>query len=290
MIKKGVIAAAGRGTRFLPAVKEYPKELLPILEKPNIQYLVEELIGAGISEIAIVHRHGDPAIKRYFTPNLELENYLKKTGKEEALKSLRFIWKKVKVFKFIPQPRSLPYGNASPVLAAKNFVGSDSFVFMFGDDLILEEKIGDYLSKLINIFDKYKISAVLGSQEVPWEEISRYGSVEYKKDKTYPNRAIAVLEKVSSKEAPSNIAQLGRFVFSPKVFSVLSKQKARNNELWLADAVNTLAKEDVVIAEPVVKGEWLTTGDPLRWLKANIKFALKREDFKGELKEFLKNV
>lgn len=288
MVTKGLIAAAGRGTRFLPVVKSYPKELVPILEKPNIQYLVEEMIGAGIEEIAIVHRHGDPSIKKYFTPDKELEDYLKQNGKEDFLKSLTEIWSKVKLFKFIPQGRSLPYGNASPILAAKGFLKNDPFVFMFGDDLILEPTAGSYIKKLINLYEKYSPGVVLGAQEVPWSEINRYASIEYVKDKKYPNRAVKVLEKLEKDKAPSNIAQIGRFVVSSKIFSVLAKQGlSRDNELWFADAVNTLAKDDVAIAQPVENGRWMTTGDPLRWLKANIDFALAREDLKKEIKEFM---
>ena len=288
MVTKGLIAAAGRGTRFLPVVKSYPKELVAILEKPNIQYLVEELIGAGVNEIAIVHRHGDSSIKRYFTPDKELEDYLKKNNKKEFLNSLREIWKKAKVLRFIPQGRSLPYGNASPILAAKGFLKNDPFVFMFGDDLILEPVAGGYVKKLINLYEEYSPGIVLGAQEVPWSEINRYASIEYVKDKKYPNRAVQVLEKLEKDKAPSNIAQIGRFVVSSKIFSVLAKQGlSRDNELWFADAVNTLAKDDVAIAQPVENGRWMTTGDPLRWLKANIDFALAREDLKGEIKEFM---
>lgn len=289
-IKKGVIAAAGRGTRFLPVVKAYPKELIAILGKPNIQYLVEELIAAGISEIAIVHRHGDSSIKHYFTPDRELEKYLRQTGKTQALQSLKIIWEKVKVFRFIPQPRRLPYGNASPVLAAKSFAGQDPFVFMFGDDLIFEQKPGEYLLELMNIFCKYKPAAVLGAQKVAWSEISKYGSIKYKKDKYYPNRAAAILEKMPKDKAPSNIAQIGRFVVSAKIFPFLESQQVRNRELWFTDAVNTLAKEDLVIAQPIKRGKWLTTGDPPNWLKANIELALGEDDFQKEMRKFLKNV
>ena len=288
MVKKAIIAAAGRGTRFLPTVKAYPKELVPILEKPIIQYLVEELIGAGVDQIAIVHRHGEPSLKRYFTPDKELEKYLCQTGKSHFLSSLKEIWQKVKILKFIPQPRCLPYGNASPVLAAKSFVGKDSFVFMFGDDLVLEKKPGNYLATLIKIFEKYQPAVVLGVQEVPWKEINRYASIKYIKDKKYPNRAVAVLEKLPAKKAPSNVAQFGRFVVSPKIFSVLAKQKiSSGGELWFADTVNTLAAQGVVIAEPIKNGKWLTTGDPLRWLKANIELALVKKEYKKKLRDFL---
>ena len=290
-IKKAVIAAAGRGTRFLPTVKAYPKELVPILSKPNIQYLVEELIGAGIEEICIVHRHGDNHLKKYFSPDKELEEYLRKTGKESFLDSLRVIWKKVRVFRFLPQPRHLPYGNASPVLAARAFINNQPFVYMFGDDLVLEKKPGNYLRRLIEIYQKYQPGIVLGVQRVPWEEINRYASIRYQKDSRYPHRAAEVLEKLPPDKAPSNVAQFGRFVVSPKIFAVLKNQSlSRDNELWFADAVNTLAREDIAIAEPIKEGEWLTTGDPLRWLKANLKVFWQETEkkTKEEFREWMK--
>lgn len=288
-IKKGLIAAAGRGTRFLPVVKGYPKELVPVLGKPNIQYLVEELIGAGIDEIAIVHRHGNQQLKRYFTPDSELEEYLKKTGKENLLDSLRLIWKKAKIC-FIPQSRRLPYGNASPILAAKGFIGSDNFVYLYGDDLILEEKTGVYLKHLIEIFVKYQPEVVAAAVKVPLNLVSRLSSVKYRKDRKYPHRVEMVVEKPSLKQTYSNVSLIGRFIVSSKIFSVLAKQKIARGELWFTNAVNTLAGQGVVIAKPISKGEWLTTGDPLRWLKANIKFGLKDKDMSQELKKFLRSI
>lgn len=290
-VKKGVIASAGWSTRFLPAVKAYAKHLVPILDKPNLQYLVEELIGANIKKIAIVHRHGEKSIRNHFAPDQELEEYLQESGKEECLKSLKFIRKNLKTLRFIPQPRRLPYGNASPVLAAKNFINNESFVFMFGDDLIIEDQPGNYLHHLIKIFEKYQPAVVLGTQKVPQNEINRYASIKYIKDVHYPNRAAEVLEKLPADQAPSLFAQFGRFVISPKIFTVLEKQKlGRGDEFWLADANNLLAKEDVVIAEPIKNGHWITTGDPFRWLKANIEIGLKDKRIASELKKFLKTV
>lgn len=288
-VTKGVIAAAGRGTRFLPVTKAYPKELIAILDKPNIQYLVEEMIGAGINQINIVHRVGDKKIAEYFTPDQELENFLKENHKESLLVSLKKIWNKAKIY-FTPQDPHLPYGNASPILSVKDFIGQDPFVYMFGDDLVIEENPGDYLSHLIKIYQKYQPAVVLGVQEVPWEEINRYASIKYLDDPKYPNRAAEVLEKLPADQAPSNMAQFGRFVVSNKIFSVLEKQGlSRDNELWFADANNTLAKEDVAIAEPITNGEWLTTGDPWRWLKVNLVLALKDPKISTNLKSFLKS-
>lgn len=288
-VTKGVIAAAGRGTRFLPTTKAYPKELIPILDKPNIQYLVEEMIGAGINEIAIIHRPGETKIKEYFSPDKELADYLQKNNKSEYLVSLKNIWEKAKL-SFIPQTKDLPYGNATPVLAAKEFIDNQPFVYMFGDDFILEKKSGNYLSLLIETFNKHQPATILGCQEVAWEEIHRYGSVEYARKPKVPNQAVAVLEKLPKDKAPSNIAQFGRFILSPKVFPVLKDQETSKGELWLSDANNTLAKTDIAIAEPIQQGKWLTTGDPLRWLKTNIEVGLTSPDFEADLKAYLAEI
>jgi len=288
MIKKGVIAAAGRGTRFLPVVKAYPKELIPILAKPNIQYLVEEMINAGITEIAIIHRPGVTDFENYFSRDKDLEKFLQSTNKVHLLDSLERIWKKLKKIHFIPQDPKLPYGNASPVLAAKPFVKNDPFAYAFGDDLMLEKTPGSYFSRIIKLYNQYQPAVIIGAQEVPWSEIERYASIEYQTDQSYPHRAIRILEKLPRDQAPSNIAQVGRFVVSPKIFSVLEKQQtSRGGELWFADAVNTLAQTDVVLAPPTKEEKWVTAGDPLRWLKANIQIALRDPSLKKPLQEFL---
>jgi UTP--glucose-1-phosphate uridylyltransferase len=279
-ITKAVIAAAGRGTRFLPAVKQYPKELIAILDKPQIQYLVEELIGVGVTDICIVHRHGDNTIKKYFTPDPVLKEYLIKNNKLAFLDSLENIWSKVK-FKFVPQHLHLPYGNASPILAAKSFIGTDNFFYLFGDDLTIENKPGDFLSQMAT----KNADAVLAVQPVPWEEISRYGSILF--DKTDPARILDVFEKVPREQAPSNVTQLGRFLYSSKIVDVIKSTPIKNGELWLADANASLAKVGHVYAEYTPDNAWMTTGDPLRWLKANIILGLKHPQLGPELKNFL---
>jgi len=289
-IRKAVISAAGFGTRFLPAVKAFPKELMPIWDRPSLQYLIEEIIAAGLEEIIVVHREGYSEIEEYFTPHPGLEEYLKKIGKEHLLDSLKTIWQKVKL-DFIPQSINLPYGNAAPVIAAEKLINKEPFVYIFGDDLLLEEKPGSFLKELISIFEKYQPAIVLGVQEVPWEEIYRYGSVKYRQNGKIPHKVEEVLEKLPADQAPSNLAQFGRFVVSPMVFDLLKEQKlGKDNELYFADLVNNLAKKELVIAEPVKNGQWLTIGDPLRWLKANIEFALKNNDTDGELQEYLKKL
>ena len=287
-ISKAVIAAAGRGTRFLPVVKSYPKELVPILDKPNIQYLVEEAIGAGITDIAIIHRIGENSIEKYFSPDKDLEDYLISNNKTEYLNSLKNIWQKVKLI-FIPQSADLPYGNGSPILAAKDFIGSDNFVYMFGDDLIVEETYGQYLTKMVTSLEEYNSDAVVSTQEMPTEEMKRYGAVVPHTNPSVPHQISALLEKTDP--PPSNFAVVGRYVISNKILDVIKNQgTTKDNELWLADALNTMAQNGVVVDEPITNGVWMTTGDPLRWLEANIAVALKDPKLKDDLKEFLKNL
>ncbi len=292
-VTKAVIAAAGRGTRFLPTVKAYAKELVPIINKPNIQYLIEEAIAAGITEICIVHRHGEKTIKRYFAPDNDWENYLKSVNKSDSLDSLRTIWKKLTTLKFVPQHLHLPYGNASPLLAAKSFISNDPFVYMFGDDLIVEKETGRYLSKMISTFEKFSPSVVVSVKDVGPEEIVRYGSAKYVKDAKYPNRISGMYEKLPASEAPSFFGQGGRFVVdAAKLWPVLATQGlSRDNELWFADAVNTLAGNDVVLTEATDdRSDWMTTGDPLRWLKANLAVAMLNDQIGPEIKEFVKHL
>lgn len=284
-INKAVIAAAGWSTRFLPAVKAFAKPLIPILNKANIQYLVEELIAAGINEIAIVHRHGEKSIKKYFTPDPELEGYLKETGKESLLDSLRKIWQKAQ-FRFIPQPRRIPYGNASPILAAKGFINNQPFVYFYGDDILLEKEPGLYLKRIIKIFKKYQAAAVAGSCPVAKEKISSFSSVKYLSS-SIPYQVEKVIEKPKPEKAFSNITLFGRFVFSPKIIEIIKNQKIVRGELWLTNGINTLAQKDIVIAEPIKEGKWLTTGDPANWLKTTLEFALANPQYQSIVKEFI---
>ena len=291
MITKAVIAAAGRGTRFLPVVKSYPKELVPILSKPNIQYLIEEAIGAGITEIAIVHRLGENSLEKYFSPDADLEKYLTDNNKLEYLDSLKNIWAKAKLT-FIEQNPDLPYGTGSPLLSAKKFVGLDPFIYMHGDDLTIEPTPGQFLSRMIATFEKYQPDEIIGVKDVGINEIARYGSAQYQDDPIYPNRISAMLEKLPADQAPSTMAQGGRFLVTPKVFPLLESQSlSRDGELWFTDASNSLAKQGIVLTQSFEKDEdWLTTGDPLRWLTANITIALKDPKFYDDFVKFIKNL
>jgi len=290
-VTKCVIAAAGRGTRFLPVVKSYPKELVPILSKPNIQYLIEEAIGAGITQIAIVHRIGEHSIEKYFTPDADLEKYLTDNNKLQYLDSLKNIWSKAKLT-FIEQPSNLPYGTGSPLLAAESFVDNQPFIYMYGDDLTVEPVPGQFLTKMIQKFEQYQADEIIAVKDVGHNEIAKYGSAQYIDDPNYPNRLVAMLEKLPADQAPSTFAQGGRFLVTSKVFSLLKTQGlSRDGELWFSDASNALAKQGIVLTQAFEGQEdWLTTGDPLRWLKANIAVAMLDDQIAPEIKEFIKNL
>lgn len=221
-IKKAIIAAAGNGTRFLPITKAYPKELLPVWDKPMIQLLIEELVGAGFEKVLIVHHPVRPQIREYFLPDSNLEIFLEEVGKSEWLDKWHNLIKKIRIH-FIPQRTDLPYGTGTPVLTAEKYIGNEPFAYLYGDDLILEKKPGNFLTLLCDNFAKYKASAVFGAQKVPWKEVERYGSIRYKKDSKIPHQIETVEEALPKSKAPSNFVQFGRFVVSPNVINILKR-------------------------------------------------------------------
>lgn len=289
-ITKAVIAAGGWSTRFLPAVKTYAKQLVPILDKPQIQWVIEELIGAGITDIVIVHRDGEESLKRHFAQDPVLEDYLKSTKKEKCLDSLRFIWDNVKNLQFLPQTSAFPYGNGSPILVAKDFIGNEPFVYLFGDDFTVEDIPGAFLKGAIDLFYKYNPAAVECIQWVPDDQLYRYGTVKFIDDPKYPGRICALTEKLPFGQAPSNFIQAGRFIVSPKIIEVLQNTPVAKGELWFTDAVNTLCQTDVVITHNYTDNNafWITTGDPLNWLKTNLLLAKKHSEFKDSISDFVK--
>jgi len=288
-ITKAIIAAAGYGTRFLPATKNQPKEMLPIIDKPIIHYLVEEAVNSGIKDIILVTRAGQHILEDYFDSHFEIENALEGSGKLKELELVRNI-PKMANFIYVRQSKHFPYGNGSPLLAAKSVIDDDeAVVYMFGDDLTLSKK--PVVSQLISIYNKYKPTAVIAAQKVPRHEVSKYGIFEYLKDSPVPYQIKNIVEKPVQSKAPSNMAQFGRFILSYEVISELSQTPTgKGHELWLTDALSRLAKKGrTVIAQPI-QGEWLTTGDPLSYLKATVKHALIRPDIRSEFSRFLKEI
>ncbi|MFH1566073.1 MAG: sugar phosphate nucleotidyltransferase [bacterium] len=287
-ITKAVIAAAGYGTRFLPATKNQPKEMLPIIDKPIIHYLVEECVNSGITDIIIVCRFGQQIMEDYFDNHSELEHYLLSNGKKESLEKIIHI-PEMANFIYVRQKKSLPYGNGSPLLAVKNLIDDDeAFAFLFGDDLVKSKTPA--IKQLMKVYEEHHPAAVLAVQEEPWEEVKRYGAIRYKKD-TKINQIEEIVEKPDVEEAKkrlSNKVQFGRFIFSYKVIKAIEKiPLGKGKELWITDALNYLAQRNVVIAQPI-EGKWLTTGDPLRYLKATVEYALERDDLKEKFENFLK--
>jgi len=285
-VTKAVIAAAGYGTRFLPATKNQPKEMLPIIDKPIIHYLVEECVASGITDIILVTRAGQHIMEDYFDNSPELEHSLAEAGKQDSLQMVQQI-PQMANFVYVRQKKHLPYGNATPLLVAKDLIDDDeAFVYMFGDDMTLSTI--PVAKQLIEVYQTYEPSAVLAVQEVPDDEIQRYGTVKYKENADVPHAIELGLEKLSASEAPSNMAQFGRFVFTKDVLDEAQKvNTGKDGELWVIDLLNALAQQGKTVVAQPIEGEWLTTGDPLRYMKAMVKFALNREDLSNDFKKYL---
>lgn len=288
-ITKAIIPVAGWSTRFLPAVKSYAKHLVPVLDKPQLQLIVEELQGAGITDFCIVHRPDETTIKSFFTPNAELDKYLKENNKEKFLESYHLMLSKINSIEFLPQTPDFPYGNGTPLLIAEKFIGSEPFLYVWGDDLTLEDKTGNFLSQMFSDFSKYSPDAVIAVQEVTPAEIVKYGSMIYSKNPVYPNQIDGEIEKPEADKAPSLMAQGGRFVLTPKILDFLKKQEIDRGELWLTSAIDATAKTGIVLTKNYNEygAHWMTTGDPLSWLKVNLGAALKDPRFASEIKSHL---
>lgn len=286
-IKKAVIGVAGFGTRFLPASKVMPKELMPIVNKPAVQYLVEEAVSSGIEDVILVTRRGDRAIKDHFSPAPDLERQLEEKGDAEQLEQVKRLSTMARIH-CVEQGPELPYGNGSPILAAERLIGDDeAFVYMFGDDMVLGEH--PCVKQLVDLFEKHGPGAVVGVQNVPRSETCRYGIVKLK-DKSEPWEMESIVEKPEADQAPSTLAQFGRFVLSRRVIDILHHlPTGRGNELWLADAIDQLSRESrVLVCE--VEGTWYTIGDPLRFLIANVEYSLRHPGIGKEFRDYLRNL
>lgn len=290
-ITKAVIAVAGYGTRFLPATKNQPKEMLPIIDKPIVQYLVEEAVASGIKEIILVTRFGQSMMENHFDSNLELEIQLEKTGKKKYLEKVRQVYRMANYI-YVRQGRHLPYGNGTPLLCIKNLINKgESFIYMFGDDLV-KAKV-PCTRQLVNYWRKKRFSPIVAVQEVPKEEVSRYGI--YKLDNGSQDRVKDAVEKPDpSKVRKPFLAQFGRFVLNDGIIKILNShyqagKLGKDNELWLTDAIIEYARKKPVYAKRI-DGKWMTTGDPLRYMKTMVEFALDRKDLADDFKNYLKNL
>lgn len=290
-IRKAIIPVAGYGTRFLPATKAQPKEMLPIVDKPIVQHVVEEVIAAGITDIIFVTRRGNHMLEDHFDCNVELERQLELAGKQDKLKIIKDI-NKLARFYFVRQTRDMPYGNGTPILAAKEFIKDEPFVYVFTDDMVDAEQSAT--KQMVDTFEKLKdAAAILGVQEMPEEVLHLYGIVKPKANAKLINGAMrvdTVIEKPAKGTAPTNLAQFGRFVLTPEVVRALEKQPlGKDGELWLTDALVTVAKKHHVYAK-AIKGTWYTTGDPLNYLKTTIAFALKHPKVGKDFADYLRTL
>ena len=280
-VRKAVIPAAGLGTRFLPATKAQPKVMLPVIDVPAIQLVVEEAARAGIDDVLIVTGRGQRAIEDHFDRNLELERFLEDKQKFDELKRIRQISDMAEVH-YIRQKEALGLGHA--VSVAQAHVGDEPFVVMLGDDLIHPSE--PLLGEMLRAHDTFGRS-VIAAMEVSKQEISMYGCIEPESFEEDLVRILSIIEKPSPDEAPSNLAVIGRYVLTPEIFDALRRTTpGRGGEIQLTDAINLLAQEQAVYAYRF-DGRRFDVGNPLDYLKATVELGAERDDLGPEFRAWL---
>lgn len=283
-VRKAIIPAAGLGTRFLPATKAQPKEMLPIVDKPTIQYIVEEAVASGIEDIIIISGRGKRAIEDHFDTSYELETKLAQRGKTEMLEQVQSISNLANIH-YIRQKE--PKGLGHAIYCAHSFIGDEPFAVLLGDDIVVSEV--PCLKQLINVYDDYKAS-VIGVHHVPKEDVSKYGIIKpLEKENGTPIQEIeSLIEKPSIEQAPSTLAIMGRYILSPKIFPILETLTAgKGGEIQLTDGLKKLNQQEKVIAYNFA-GKRYDIGDKLGFVQATIDFALDRQDLHDEMKQYMK--
>lgn len=280
-VRKAVIPAAGLGTRFLPATKAQPKEMLPIVDKPTIQYIVEEAIASGIEEILIITGRNKRAIEDHFDKSIELELELKQKHKDELLNEVIDISNLVDIH-YVRQKE--PRGLGHAIYCARAFVGNEPFAVLLGDDVVDSQV--PCLKQLIDTYSLYK-TTILGVQEVQWQDVNKYGIVAHKQIEDRVYKVQDLVEKPKKEAAPSNLAILGRYIITPHIFDILKNTKpGAGGEIQLTDALKELSKEEVMYAYNF-EGKRYDVGSKLGFLQATVEFALKRDDLKDEFGNYL---
>lgn len=287
-VTKAVIPAAGFGTRFLPQTKAMPKEMLPIVDKPVIQYVVEEAVESGIKDIVIVTGSSKRAIEDHFDmPNADLVNNLIKGGKEKLLEEMKRI---AEMANFIYIRQKGLYGNGTPVLSAESVIGNESFAVLWGDEFISSNP--PRLAQMMKVHEKYGGVVISGVRIDSKDRLSKYGIADLEpiEDKVF--KINKIVEKPLPEEAPSNLATHGAYILPPDVFSALRGLKpTKGGEIWLTDAINVLREQGIpVYACEIENGIYYDTGSKIEYLKTVIEFALKHKDLNGEFKEYLKSL
>ncbi len=285
-IRKAVIPAAGFGTRFLPETKAMPKEMLPIVDKPTIQYIVEEIKASGIEQILIISGHAKRAIEDHFDSSPELEQHLYESGKMDLLKEVRQV-ASVKIH-YTRQQYMRGLGDA--ILCAKEFMDGEPFGVILGDDVVYNGSGEPALKQLISQYDKTD-GTIIGCQLVRPEQVSSYGIINGTPTENPDLLKVKnMIEKPSIEEAPSRFAALGRYVITPEVFKILEQTKpGKGGEIQLTDALRVMAKNGNVYAYNF-KGKRYDTGNKLGYLKATVEFALRRDDIGPEFRQYLKSL
>jgi len=287
-VRKAVIPAAGLGTRFLPATKSQPKEMIPVVDKPGIQYVVEEAVRAGLDDILVVTSRGKMTVEDHFDRSLELEHHLERAGKHEELELVRAVAELADVH-FVRQKEPLGFGHA--VSLARDHVSGNPFVVMVGDEIVPEAR-GDeplLVERMLEIYEQRQAS-VVAVVDVPREEISSYGVVDGASIDTDLVRVSDMIEKPPVEDAPSTLGSRGRYVFTPDIFDALDRTtEGVGGEIQLTDAIKLLASEKEVYAY-VHHGPMFDVGKKLDYLRASVELALRRDDLAKPLQEFLIDV
>lgn len=281
-IRKAIIAVAGSGTRLLPATKAQPKEMLPLVDKPIIQYLVEEIVDGGIEDIIMVTRWDKKPLEDHFDHSAELEQSLEKSGKLTHLENIRRV---ADLANFIYVRQKGPYGNGTPVRSAASLVDDGPFVFAFGDDLVKSKT--SFTKQLVAAYEQHGCP-VIGVQKVPRSDVSRYGIVKLKEG---TNEIEDIIEKPTVEEAPSELADFGRMILNQDIVDILMETPlGKGQELWIIDAIRTYVQRGgKMMALEVEDGAWITTGDPLNYLKATVEYALERDDVRDDFVQYLRD-
>jgi len=283
-VRKAIIPAAGLGTRFLPATKAQPKEMLPIVDKPTIQYIIEEAIDSGIESIIIVTGRNKKSIEDHFDRSLELEYALKKSQREDLLRLVEDISNMVDIH-YIRQKE--PKGLGHAIYCAQSFIGNEPFAVLLGDDIV-HSKV-PCLKQLIDVYEEYK-TTILGCQFVDKSQVNKYGIVDGKLIENEVYKVKDLVEKPKAEEAPSNMAILGRYIITPRIFDHLENTRpGAGGEIQLTDALRSLAKEEAMYAFNF-EGKRYDVGNKLGYLEATMEFALRNPELREDFKEYIQNL
>lgn len=284
-IKKAILPVAGFGTRFLPATKAQPKEMLPVVDKPAIQYLVEEAVASGIEEIIFVTGRGKRSIEDHFDYSFELEHNLVEKNKTDLLREVRKISEMAK-FSYVRQPN--PLGDGHAIACASHLVGDEPVLIMFGD--CLYDAVTPPAKQLIDVYDKYGDS-VIGLAEVPKKEVDKFGVIGGVKLSRDIYEIKKIVEKPKPDKAPSNLAAVGKYIITPEIFKILNNMKSdKSGEIRLADAFAIMLEKNKPVYGKKLEGEWLDTGDKFNFIKATIKLGLKNKEVGARLKKYLRDL